>query len=229
MPGARILAIIPAFNESARIGPVVAAAKAHLPVLVVDDGSTDDTAAVAVAAGATLLQLRPNQGKGAALQAGFRRALADGWDAVVTLDADGQHDPAEVPQFLALYRSREVDLILGTRRCRRMPPVRRVANYLGRIAFSWALGRPVRDNQSGYRLMSRRLLEAAQAGREQGFEFEVEVIVLCVERGLQMEQLPIRTIYGGQTSHIRGAHHLKQFLRMVLETRRRTRRLLRPG
>jgi glycosyltransferase involved in cell wall biosynthesis len=89
-PGApRVIALVPAYEEGPRIGRVVEAALRHLPVLVVDDGSTDDTAAVAEAAGARVLRQVPNAGKGAALRAGLRVALDEGWDAVVTLDADG--------------------------------------------------------------------------------------------------------------------------------------------
>jgi glycosyltransferase involved in cell wall biosynthesis len=81
------------------------AARRHLPVVVVDDGSTDDTAAQAEAAGAIVLVQRPNAGKGAALRAGFRHALEDGATAVVTIDADGQHDPAEIPSFLTAFEA----------------------------------------------------------------------------------------------------------------------------
>ncbi|NIP78700.1 MAG: glycosyltransferase, partial [Gemmatimonadetes bacterium] len=98
--GRRPLAIIPAYDAAHRVGDVVRGASRHLPVLVVDDGSEDETAAVARAAGGTVVRQSPNQGKGAALQAGFRHALGLGVDAVVTLDADGQHDPAEIPAFL---------------------------------------------------------------------------------------------------------------------------------
>jgi len=100
-PGGRDLALVAAFNEAARIRDVVREASAHLPVLVVDDGSSDATASEAEAAGASVLIQRPNQGKGAALRAGFRWALERGFDAVVTLDGDGQHDPATIPAFLA--------------------------------------------------------------------------------------------------------------------------------
>ncbi|MEX2011973.1 MAG: glycosyltransferase family 2 protein, partial [Chloroflexota bacterium] len=116
-----IAAVIPAYQEAPRVGPVVVGAKAHLPVLVVDDGSADDTASVAEDAGATVLRLRPNQGKGAALRAGFRWALDNGIEAVVTLDADGQHDPAEIPTFVAARARTGADLVVGRRDFRRMP------------------------------------------------------------------------------------------------------------
>src|SRR5687768_7074860 len=106
-----ILALIPGYNEAPRIGTVIEAALRHLPVVVVDDGSTDGTADVSETAGATVLRRRPNEGKGAALRAGFQHALEKGAEAVVTLDADGQHDPAEIPAFLAAWHARHAPLI----------------------------------------------------------------------------------------------------------------------
>src|SRR5215203_3056560 len=138
-PPDTVLALIPAYEEGPRIGPVVAATRAHLPVVVVDDGSSDESAAVAEAAGATVIRQVPNAGKGAALRAGFRHALADGAEAVVTLDADGQHDPAETPAFLAAFRERRPGLIVGRRDFSEMPPVRRLSNVVGGAAVSLAL------------------------------------------------------------------------------------------
>jgi len=214
-----IVALIPAHDEAPRIDPVIRAAAAHLPVLVVDDGSSDDTAAVARAAGATVLEQRPNAGKGAALRTGFRRALEDGAEAIVTLDGDGQHDPAEIPRFLAAWAARP-DLVVGRRNYRAMPPARRLSNELGRLAFSWAVGREIPDNQSGYRLVSRRLAEATLASDEPGFAFEVEQITSCIRMGGTIAWVPIRTIYAGAPSHIRPIAHLREFVRIVRQARR---------
>ena len=219
-----LLTLIPAHNEAPRIEPVIHGALAHLPVLVVDDGSTDNTAEVARAAGAQVLTQTPNQGKGAALKAGFRRALELGSEAVLTLDADGQHDPAEIPNFLAAYAERSPDLLIGARDFTKMPPVRRFANTSGRALFSWALGQPIADNQSGYRLVSRRLIEAALQSPLSGFEFEVEMVVLCVRRGFRLDWTPIRTIYGDEHSHISPLKHTARFLSLVLQTRRAMRK-----
>ncbi len=225
-----IVALIPAQDEAPRIEPVIRTAATHLPVLVVDDGSADDTAAVARAAGATVLEQRPNAGKGAALRAGFRRALADGAEAVLTLDADGQHDPAEIPRFLAAWEARpQPDLVVGRRNFRAMPPVRRLSNELGRIAFSWAVGRDIPDNQSGYRLVSRRLAEATLASDEHGFAFEVEQITTCIRMGGAIGWVPIRTIYAGAPSHIRPMAHLREFVRIVRQARREVREPFEPA
>lgn len=221
----RILALIPAHDEEPRVGAVVEAARRHLPVLVVDDGSGDDTAAAAEAAGAIVLRQQPNQGKGAALRAGFRRALDDGWDAVVTLDADGQHDPAEIPRLIARYSvpaaaGPRPELIVGRRDFRRMPPVRRLSNTLGTALFSWAVGRNVPDNQSGYRLLGRRLMAAMLDSREAGFELEVEMIAVCLRRGWTLDWVPISTIYAGGPSHVRPLAHLRHFVRATRAARR---------
>jgi glycosyltransferase involved in cell wall biosynthesis len=214
-----VLALIPAYNEAPHIASVVAGALAYLPVLVVDDGSTDDTAARAKASGAAVLRQMPNQGKGSALRAGFRQAIHEGYDAVLNLDADGQHDPTEIPKFLRAYDAGRANLIIGQRDFSQMPPIRRLANSLGRWSFSWALGQYIPDNQSGYRLVDRQLMEAMLASSERGFEFEVEMIVICVKRGLALDWVPIRTIYAGERSHINNLEHTINFVRMLWRTR----------
>ncbi|HEY6015057.1 MAG TPA: glycosyltransferase family 2 protein, partial [Candidatus Limnocylindrales bacterium] len=144
-----VFAVIPAYQEGLRVAAVVAATRRRLPVIVVDDGSTDETAARAEAAGATVIRQRPNAGKGAALRAGFARALEQGAVAVVTLDGDGQHDPDEIPAFLEAFEHSGAQLVIGRRDFRAMPFVRRASNTLGRMAISVAVGRDIPDNQSG--------------------------------------------------------------------------------
>jgi len=138
-----ILALIPGYQEGPRIAAVVEGARAHLPVVVVDDGSTDDTSQEAERAGATVLRQLPNAGKGAAIRMGFRHALERGAVAVVTLDADGQHDPAEIPTFLAAFDAGRPELIIGRRDFGSMPLVRRLSNTLGGMVFSAAVGRRI--------------------------------------------------------------------------------------
>jgi glycosyltransferase involved in cell wall biosynthesis len=215
-----VLALIPAYNEASRIEPVIQGAARHLPVLVVDDGSRDETAQIAERAGAAVLRQVPNQGKGTALRAGFRQAIQEGYTAVLTLDADGQHDPAEIPEFLSVYAAQQPDLIIGQRDFSQIPPVRRLANWLGQKSFSWAVGQPIADNQSGYRLVSQRLIEAVLDSQQSGFEYEVEMIVICVRRGYRLAWVPIRTIYAGESSHINPVTHTRNFIRLLWQTRR---------
>ena len=219
-----VLALIPAYNEASSIAAIVSAVSAHLEVLVVDDGSRDETASLAEAAGARVLRQVPNQGKGSALRAGFRQALDEGRGAVLTLDADGQHDPAEIPRFLRVREQERAHLVIGRRSFNEMPFSRRLANTLGTALFSWAMRQPVYDNQSGYRLISRQVMENCLASREEGFEFEVEMIVTCARAGLRLAWVPIRTIYAGEKSHIQPLQHSLNFIRVVWKTRHATAR-----
>ena len=224
-PDGLILALIPAYEEGPRISVVVEAASRHLPVVVVDDGSTDDTADRARAAGATVIRQAPNAGKGAALRTGFRHALEARAPAVVTLDADGQHDPTDIPAFLESFAARRAELIIGQRDLASMPPLRHLSNTVGGLALAVALGRSVPDNQSGYRLIGRTLMRALLESDEQGFEFEVEMIARCLALGLPIDSVPIRTIYAGEPSHIRPWRHFTEFVRIT----RKARRIVRGG
>lgn len=213
--------MIPAYNEEKHLGRVIEIAKNFLPVIVIDDGSVDDTCGVAQRAGAIVFKQIPNQGKGAALQRGFREALALGYDFLITLDADGQHNPNEIGLFTGSYLQEKQDLIIGFRDFSKMPFIRKVANRTGGWLFSWAMRIPIKDNQSGYRLMSKALISNVLESKEHGFEYEVEIIVRCVKSGLKIGWVPIQTIYADETSHIRPLHHFINFLRVVISTRKR--------
>ena len=217
---ADIVAVIPAYQAAPTLEAVVRAAAEHLPVLVVDDGSTDETSAVAREAGAEVLRQEPNQGKGAALRRGFAHALDAGVDAVLTLDADGQHDPACAPGFLEAWRERQAPLIIGQRDFSQMPLSRRIANDLGTRVFSWAVGRRIADNQSGYRLIAKPLLPHLLGSSEDGFEFEVEMITDAIRAGLVIDWVPIPTIYDDAGSHISPVSHVTNFLRVARAARR---------
>ncbi len=218
-----IVGVIPAFNEAARIESVIAGCLLHLTkVIVVDDGSRDQTAPLAEGAGAAVVRLGRNGGKGAALAAGFREALRAGAEAVITLDGDGQHDPDEIPTFVEAYRARSCDLVIGVRNYAKMPPARRVANTLGRRILRWAVGRDLLDNQSGYRLLSGRGLALLQPVRSD-FAAEVEMIVQAYELGLAVEWVPISTYYSGEASHFHPVADTRAFLSLALQLHRRRR------
>jgi len=167
-----------------------------------------------------VLEQRPNRGKGAALRAGFRRALSDGCEAVVTLDGDGQHDPSEIGRFLAAWQDGHPDLVVGRRDFLADAAGAPDRESVGGRAFSWAVGRRIPDNQSGYRLISRRLMEEMLPSVEQAFEFEVEMLARTIARDWPIAWVPISTIYAGVPSHIKPVAHFRSFVRIVRQARR---------
>jgi glycosyltransferase involved in cell wall biosynthesis len=203
----RALVVIPALNAERTIGAVVADCKAEVKdVLVVDDGSTDRTAEVAREAGADVVSHPVNRGKGAALKTAFAYAQEHGFEAVVTLDADGQHLPREIPKFFAVREETGGDLIIGGRAhlFGQMLPRRRFANRFSARCIAFASNTNVTDSQSGFRLYSAQLLRAIRL-RSDGFDMESEVIVQAGKRRFKIISIPIDLgfVDGQSTSHYR--------------------------
>ena len=208
----KVLALIPALNAERTLPKIVGETRRQLePVIVIDDGSSDRTGDVARAAGAMVLRHEVNRGKGAALKTGFAWALANGYDGVITLDADGQHLPSEIPKFLAARG----DLIIGGRDhlFQHMLPRRRNANRFSAWCISKCAGVRVPDSQSGFRFYSAELLRALQL-RADGFDMESEVIVRAGRRGFRIVTIPIDLgfVDGISTSHYKP---LKDTLRIA--------------
>jgi len=201
----KTLVLIPALNAEPTIGAVIRDCKAvNADVLVVDDGSADRTADVVREAGANVLSHAVNRGKGAALKTGFAYAIEHGFDAVVTLDADGQHLPREIPKFIAARVETGADLIIGGRAhlFGEMLPRRRFANRFSARCIAYAAKTNVTDSQSGFRLYSANLLRAIRL-RSDGFDMESEVIVQAGCRGFKVITIPIDLgfVDGQSTSH----------------------------
>ncbi|HEX6177046.1 MAG TPA: glycosyltransferase family 2 protein [Thermoanaerobaculia bacterium] len=203
----RVAVIIPALNAASMIEPVIRGSLQHMPnVLVVDDGSTDATSAVAAHAGAIVLRHDVNRGKGGALRTGFKWAIANGYDGVITLDADGQHLPHEIPKFIHARSETNADLIIGGRAHHfgEMLPRRRNANRFSAWTISIASGTKITDSQSGFRFYSARVMRGIPL-RATGFDMESEVIVRAGRRGLPIVTIPIDLgfVNGIATSHYR--------------------------
>lgn len=212
----RVVVLIPAFNAAGTIGNVVRQSREVIPdVVVIDDGSVDATAANAAAAGARVLRHEINRGKGAALKTGFAYAIERGQDGVITLDADGQHLPAEIPKFLRAHEETGADLIIGGRAhlFGQMLPRRRLANRFSAWTIGWASQTAVSDSQSGYRFYSTRLLRSVRL-RTDGFDLESEVIVRAGRGGFKVLTIPIDLDFvdGVSTSHYKP---LKDTLRIA--------------
>ena len=197
--------MIPAYECERSVADVVCGVRRHLDrVVVVDDGSRDRTAERAGEAGAELLVLERNQGKGRALRAGLERALEGNDEAVVLLDADGQHDPDDLPAMLARWDRSRPDLIVGTRLDDRgpIPGARFWTNYIGSRILSWMTGLELLDSQSGYRLLSAQLARSLRLSAA-GYAIESEMLIKAARLGSRVEHVPVRTIYNAGESHFR--------------------------
>jgi glycosyltransferase involved in cell wall biosynthesis len=209
-----IVALIPAYNEARFIDDVVKAAARHIPVVVIDDGSSDGTGGAAAMAGAKVIAHSRNQGKGKALLTGFDYAIGRGVDAAITLDADGQHDPDEIPLFIEAFRAGQGDIIIGKRQYSQMPAKSQFGNRIGSFFLRLAMGRPVPDNQSGYRLFSRRAMQEVRPTSSR-FEAEVEMLLRADFAGLTVGWVPIKTIYNEKKSHFRPVQDSVLFFKMT--------------
>jgi glycosyltransferase involved in cell wall biosynthesis len=209
-----IIALIPAYNEAAYIREVVKGVLKYVPAVVVDDGSTDHTGATAAQAGAAVIVHKVNQGKGKALNTGFDYAVERSVDAAITVDADGQHDPDEIPRFIEAYRAGLGDLIIGQRDFSQMPAKNQFGNRTGTWLLGMAMGRPIPDNQSGYRLHSLDLMRKVRPTTNR-FEAEVEILLRAQMADFRIAWVPIRTIYNDKVSHFRPVHDSALFLSMV--------------
>jgi glycosyltransferase involved in cell wall biosynthesis len=200
------LIVIPVFNEAATIADLVSRARRHGAVIVVDDGSSDNSGAAAAAAGADVLRLPRQRGKGAALRRGFGAALARGAERVVTLDGDGQHDPAEIPRLLEAAAEHPKALVIGGRLgvgpvedpaepgYRVIPLARLNAMRVAGFFIDWLTGHALRDTQSGFRVYPLALLAAAPP-RRGGFVLETEMLLRAAALGLPLVETSITAVY----------------------------------
>ena len=218
------LAVVPAYNEVATVGDVVRALRTHAPgvdILVIDDGSTDATARVADAAGARVLRLPFNLGIGGAVQAGFKYAHEYGYDFMVQVDGDGQHDPAEIATlFAALDQPERPDMICGSRFASPTgyvaPISRRTGIHLFAFLLSHFLGQPVSDPTSGFRLYNRRAI--AVFARDYPHDYpEVEAVLMLHHHRLTMREVSVRMYQrGGGVSSISSGKSFYYMVKVLL-------------
>jgi glycosyltransferase involved in cell wall biosynthesis len=195
----KIVAAVPAFNEETTIAKIIARAMDHVDeVLVVDDGSQDDTSLIAGKMGAVVLKHEKNLGKGAALRDCFAWAKQNGADVLVTMDADGQHDPSLIPKLIEKMGEENADVVIGSRLVRPadMPKYR----WLGERALDnlvgVKIGNRVVDAQSGFRAYSRRAIEALVAS-EFGMGVDSVLIMDADRAGLKIAEIPATVNYAG--------------------------------
>ena len=209
MPGRAdraVAVVIPAYQAAATIAAVVSRTSRAVPgatVYVVDDGSRDETGEEGKGKGATVLVHPRNLGKGAALATGIAAALEGGAGVIVTLDADGQHPPEEIPGLAAPVLTGTADLAVGARaRTGAMPWGRRCTNWLSAALASRIGGVTVPDAQSGFRALSRGVAQAVRPA-EQGYDFEAAFLLAALARGFRVGFVSVSTVYEGRPSHFR--------------------------
>lgn len=214
--------LVPAFQEEARVGSTVERVSEYCEnVVVIDDGSSDATADAAEQAGATVIRLPENRGKGVALQTGFEYAREKGYDVVITLDADGQHDPAAIPDFIETHERTGHPVLIGDRMEDRtnMPFVRRLTNMFMSWLLSREIGQRVPDTQCGYRLYRCDVIPELSSVAP-GYAAESEILFYLSRAGATIGAVPLEAIYNDEESKIHPVRDTIRFFGMLRRLRR---------
>ena len=215
----KVCLLLPAYNESKTIGHIISEARTYIEsIIVIDDGSSDNTAQIAREQDVGVLQHEINRGKGMALRTGFEYSLEHGYDIILTMDSDGQHEPAEIPRFLARLQQNNADILIGGRvlERRKMPLHRRLNNKLISKVGSWLCGQDIVDFQSGFRLMKSDVLHSITLETVR-YETESELLIKAGRMGFRIDTLPIRTIYGNEISNVKPLREMYLFTRMFFK------------
>jgi len=216
----KTLIVIPAYNEELTIGSVVALAKKYGDVLVVDDGSKDRTSKIAREVGAVVVKHEVNKGKGQALKTGFDYALENDYDVVVCIDADGQHNPEEIPLLLRPILEDKAELVIGSRYLngahKNIPLYRRFGLWVLNTTTTLASGAKITDSQSGFRALNRKALKSLNLNSS-GYNVESEMINQLSEKGLRITEVPINVRYDVPKKHKKNpfSHGVGVFAKIV--------------
>ena len=217
-----IAAVIPAYREEKHIGDVVRRTRQQLDdVLVVDDGSNDQTAARAREAGAEVIVHPENRGKGESIKTGLRHWLDRQFDYVVILDADGQHLPEEIDRFVNAASTLDAQLFIGTRMndLSGMPPLRRIVNRYMSKRISRVCGQKIPDTQCGFRMLHRQLVPDVLGGAER-FDYETEMLIFASRKGYRIESVSISTVYSDEVSSIHPIRDTIRFFKLMRRYRK---------
>jgi glycosyltransferase involved in cell wall biosynthesis len=216
-----LFVVIPAYNAAETLPAVIERTVRFVPqenIIVVNDGSIDSTGRCAAAGGVLVIHHDRNKGKGAALQTGFAAALKNGCEAVVTMDADLQHQPEDIPRFIALHEVTGQDIIIGSRlhQMKGMPVHRVLSNTMTTLLVRLRTGKEISDSQSGFRFITRRVLENIRLDFA-GFEAETEFLIKAAEQGFSFGSLPIKTVYANERSHMTHFSTTINFIKVLLK------------
>ncbi len=214
----RTCVVIPTYNESKAIsGLIEQITKLGLEVIVVDDGSADATARIATASGAKVLRNDSNIGKGASLIKGYNFALAQGFDAVISMDGDGQHSCEDIRSFIHKAEAFPKAIIVGNRMAstQEMPFLRIMTNRFMSRLISLITKQYIPDTQCGFRLIRKEILQKLNLATSK-YEIDSEVLIKAARLGFKIESIPVETIYAGQKSQINPFVDTLRFLRFII-------------
>ncbi len=215
-----ICSLVPSYNEGKTIGHIVRKLKErNFTVYVVDDGSTDDTAFIAQSEGALVVKNCKNMGKGAALREGFKRVLGDGFEIVLIMDGDDQHDVTDIAHLIMKMRETDAGMVIGNRMrdTRKMPRIRIITNWFMSYMLSLLSGQYVPDTQCGFRLVKREVLNKIKL-ESCKYEIESEMIIKAARAGFKIESVPIKTVYQDEISKINPFIDTLRFMRLLIKT-----------
>lgn len=210
--------VIPTYNESKEIRNIVRRIRnLNLDVMVIDDGSDDDTAKISRDCGAVVLRNLKNEGKGASLIKGFDYVLKQGFDAVITMDGDGQHIPENILYFLKKAEDSKKALLIGNRMSRplNMPRIRWLTNKFMSWFISLIIGQKILDTQCGFRLIKKDLLLKMKL-KTFRYETESEILMAASKLGYRIESVPIETVYQGERSQIQPLIDTFRFIKFIV-------------
>jgi len=213
----RVCVVIPTYNEAKAIANIVRKIRQQeLEVAVIDDGSQDNTSRIASDNGAIVLRNENNEGKGASLIRGFHYALGRDFDAVITMDGDGQHLPEEIPYFIRLAKYSDGGIFIGNRmfKIKYMPFARVFTNKFMSRLISFVAGQSIPDTQCGFRLIKKEVLEKINL-KTSKYETESEIIIQASRLGFKIESVPIKTIYNAEKSQINPVIDALRFIKFM--------------
>jgi glycosyltransferase involved in cell wall biosynthesis len=210
----RCITIIPAYNEEEAIGRVVRCALKYCDVLVVDDGSNDNTYNLAKNAGAKVIKHEKNRGKGAAIKSGLKQALNGDYGGLILMDGDGQHNPDCIPVFISAIKNKE--LVIGSRFKKgspeNMPVQRKLSNKITTNLIRYVTGYRLTDSQSGFRAMSRCAAGLFLDIKYDDYVYESEMLYEASKNNLKVGEAPIPCTYGNEKSYVTKVHALRYVL-----------------
>lgn len=212
-----ICAVIPSYNENKTIANIIQQVKLQgLEVIVIDDGSTDNTFQSASKTLAIVIKNDKNEGKGASLVKGFGYVLGHNFDAVITMDGDGQHDPGDIRHFIQIAGASDSGIFIGNRmhRPKDMPLARFVVNKFTSWLISMYTKQDIPDSQCGFRLIKKEVLEKVKF-ETNNYDAESEILIKAARLGFKIESVPINTIYRGQKSKINPFVDAYRFIRLM--------------